>query len=135
MSGSIILLTPRMEIYAADSTLALVEADIVKAFKARAVDSAYTVIRYQEMFLPPHKYVLSLCQTLNVQVPLARLLLERTKSVELGPMLQINLISRTPVFVLREEGIFGANNLAFEIGSESWVVLGKSCSMQCAISN
>jgi hypothetical protein len=43
---SSILFTLGMEIYAADSTLALIEADIVKAFKACPVDSAYTVIRY-----------------------------------------------------------------------------------------
>lgn len=76
-----------MEIYAADSTLALIEAYVVKALKARAVNSAYTMVRYQEVFLPPHKYVLSLCQTLDIQIPLTRLLLERTKRVELGPML------------------------------------------------
>ncbi len=135
MSESTILLTLGMEIYAANRTLALIETDIVKAFKARPANSAYTVIRYQEVLLPPHKYVISLCQTLNVQVSLPRLLLEWTKSVELCPMLQINFISRAPVFVLCEKRIFGPDNLAFEIGSKGWMVLRKSCSMRCAISN
>jgi hypothetical protein len=123
---STILLTLGVEINAADSTLALVEADIIEAFKARTTNCAYTVIRYQEVFLPSHKYVLSLCQTRNVKVPLARLLLERKKSSELGPMMQINLISRTPIFMLCEKRIFGADNLAFEIGGKSWVVLGEA---------
>jgi len=135
MLGSTILLALGMEIYAANSTLALIEADIVKALKARAANSSYTVIRYQEVFLPPHKYILSLCQTLNVNVPFTRLLLEWTKGIKLGPMLQINFISRPPVFVLCEERILGADNLAFEICSKSWVVLGEACGMRCAISN
>jgi hypothetical protein len=91
--GSTILLTLGMEIYAANSTLALIEADIVEALEARPTNSAYTVIRYEEVFLPPHKNILSLCQTLNVEVSLPRLLLKRTKGVELGPMLQIYFIS------------------------------------------
>lgn len=82
-----------MEIYATDGTLALIEADIVEAFKARPVNSAYTVIRHQEMFLPPHENILSLCPTLNIKVPLPHLLLKRTKGVEFGPMLQIDFIS------------------------------------------
>lgn len=58
MSGSTILLTFSMKIYATDGTLALIEADIIEPFKARPADSAYTVIRYQEVFLPPHKNIL-----------------------------------------------------------------------------
>jgi len=93
MLGSTILLTLGMEIYATDGTLALIEADIVEAFKARPANGAYTVIWYQKVFLPPHKNILPLCQTLNIKVPLPRLLLKRTKGVEFGPMLQIDFIS------------------------------------------
>ena len=82
-----------MEIYATDCSMALIEADIVEAFKARPTNSAYTVIRYQEVFLPSHKNILSLCQPLNIQVSLPRLLLKGTKGAELGPMLQIYFIS------------------------------------------
>lgn len=101
-----ILLALGMKINSADCALALVETDVVEAFKTCSTYGSYPVIWYKKVLLPPHKYVLSLRQTLNMQVAFARLLLKWTEGIEFSPVLEINLISRAPVFMLREKRIF-----------------------------
>ena len=56
----VILLALGMKIDAADSTRALVEADIVESFKTGTSDGLDLVIRYQEVFLPTHEDVFPL---------------------------------------------------------------------------
>lgn len=55
-----------MEIYAANFTLQLVEADVVESLKTRSADRPDTVIRDKEMLLPSHKDILSLGELWNI---------------------------------------------------------------------
>ncbi len=79
------------------------------------------------MFLPPHKDILSLSHSGDVKVALPSLLLKWPESGEFSPVLQIDFVGRTPVLVLSEKRVFRANDLAFKIGGEGWVVFGQSC--------
>src|SRR5436305_14120414 len=55
-----LLLTPRMKIDPADPSLHLIKGNVIETFKACALYTRHTVVRYQEPFLPLHEYVLSL---------------------------------------------------------------------------
>jgi hypothetical protein len=92
-----------MKVNSADSALTLVEADVVEAFKTCSTYGSHTVVWYQKVLFPPHENVLPLRQAVDMQVSFARLFLIRAKSVELSPMLEINFIGRSPVFVLCEK--------------------------------
>ncbi len=81
-----------MEIYSANSTFDLVEADVVKAFKTCATNRPYPVIRDQEVLLPTHENIFSLRQARDVEIALPSLLLERAKGREFGPVREISLI-------------------------------------------
>ncbi len=61
-----------------------------------------------------------------MEIPLSRSFLERSECGELCPVLQINLIIRSPVLMLRQECVFGADNFAFEIGRKSWMIFGQA---------
>lgn len=69
-----LLLTVLMEINSAHFALELIEAYVVEAFKASAADGTDTMIRHQEMLLPPHEYVVALRQVWNMEVGPFRLL-------------------------------------------------------------
>jgi hypothetical protein len=101
-----ILLALGMKVYSADCALALIEADVVEAFKTCSTYGSYPVIWYKKVLLPPHKHVLPLRQTLNMQVAFARLFLKWTEGIEFSPVLEINFIGRAPVFMLCEKRIF-----------------------------
>jgi hypothetical protein len=85
------------------------------------------MVREEEVFLPAHEDVLALRDVRDVEVALAGLSLEGTEGLELGPVLEVDLVGRAPVFVLGEEGVFGADDFAFEVGRERWVVFGEAC--------
>lgn len=112
-----------MKIDAADFTLDLVEADVVEALEAGTCYRPDCVIRDQEVLLPPHKDGFPLSGITNCDGSLPGLLLERAEGGELGPVAQVNLAVRTPVFMLGVEAVFGTNNLAFKVCRESGVVL------------
>ncbi len=76
-----------MEVYSANSPLNLVEADIVEALKAGTGDCSHSVIWDQEVLLPSHKDVLSLCHPGYVKVAFPGLLLKWPESREFGPVL------------------------------------------------
>jgi len=76
-----------MEVYSTDCPLNLVEADVVESLKAGTSNCSHSVVRNQEMFLPPHEDILSLCHTRNVKVSLPSLLLKWPESREFGPVL------------------------------------------------
>jgi len=76
-----------MEVYSAYGPLNLVEADVVETFKAGTSDCSHSVIRNQEMFLPPHEDVLSLCHARDVKIALPSLLLKWSKRGEFCPVL------------------------------------------------
>lgn len=94
----------------------LVKADIVKPLEARPADRAHAMVREQEVFLPAHEDVLALGDVGEVEVALAGLFLQGAEGRELGPVLEVHLVGRAPVLVLREEGVFRADDLAFEVG-------------------
>jgi len=116
-----------MEVYPAYGPLTLVEADVVEALKAGAADRAHAMVGEEEVFLPAHEDVLALRHVGDVEVALAGLFLEGAEGLELGPVLQVDLVGRAPVFVLGEEGVFGADDFAFEVGCEGWVVFCEAC--------
>lgn len=48
-----------MEVYSTDGPRDLVEADVIKSFKASAIDARHSMIRYKEVFFPSHEQVFS----------------------------------------------------------------------------
>lgn len=112
-----------MKVDAADFTLNLVEADVVKALEAGTCYGADSVIGDQEVFLPPHKDGFPLSGITDRDGTLSSLLLEWAEGGELGPVAQVNLAVCTPVVMLGVEAVFGPNDLAFKVCRESWVVL------------
>ncbi len=105
-----------MEIYAANSTLDLIEADVIEPFKAGPVDIRHTMIRNKEVLLPPHEDILTLRIVLVREVRLLRLLCQWSPRSESRPMLHVGLVGRTPVWMLGLEGVFRADDLALEKG-------------------
>lgn len=97
-----LLLALGVEINPTHCPLNLVKTDIIKSFKTCTAYCPYSMIGDQEMFLPSHEYILSLCQAWDWKAFL-RLLLKWTKRREFCPMLQIDLICRSPVLMLRKE--------------------------------
>jgi len=63
-----LLLTLRMEIDTADIARDLIEANVVEAFETGSGNSPHTMIRNEEVFLPPHKDILSLSIVLVAEV-------------------------------------------------------------------
>lgn len=55
-----LLLAFGVEIYATNTSLLLVEANVVKPLKAGTVDRGDTMIGHQKVFLPAHEDVLAL---------------------------------------------------------------------------
>ena len=55
-----LLLALCMEVNALDCSSHLVETNVIEAFEACAVDCSDTVIRHQEILLPPHEKMLLL---------------------------------------------------------------------------
>ncbi len=116
-----------MEVDTADLPAHLVEADVVEALEARAVDRPNSVVRDQEVFLPPHEDVLPLIQVLDHCRPaLFRLLEVRPEGGELVPVVEIDLLAGAPSLVLGDEAVFRANDLALKVCRERGVVVGQA---------
>lgn len=49
-----------MEVYAAHSSLDLVEADVIEPLEASTWDRPYSMVGNKERFLPSHEYVFTL---------------------------------------------------------------------------
>lgn len=62
-----------MEVNPTDTAGHLIKADVVKAFETRSGYGADTVIRYQEVLLPPHEYIFSLRVVLVTEIGYTRL--------------------------------------------------------------
>lgn len=116
-----------MKVDTTNSTLNLVETYVVKALETRTTYGPDSMIRDQEVFLPPHKYVFSLSQLRNMHLPLFHALQEWSESRELGPMLYVDFISRAPVLVFSKKCVFRPYNLTLEVGGQGWVVFSQSC--------
>lgn len=120
------LLTLRMEVDAVDIARDLVEADVVEALEAGARDLAHAVVGHEEGFLPAHEDVLALGGILEVEVGLLGLFGEGPPGGEAGPVLHVGLVGGAPGGVARLEGIFGADDFAFEEGGQGRVVGGEA---------
>jgi hypothetical protein len=89
-----------------DSTyfsLDLIETDVIKAFKGSPDYCSNSVVWDQEMFLPSHENVISLCQIRDGDGTLASYLLVRAESAKLGPVANVHFVVCAPVIVLGEE--------------------------------
>ncbi len=122
-----LLLALRVKVDAAHSPGYLVKAYIVEPLEACAGDRPNTMIWYQEILLPPHEDILPLREILVVEVCLLRLFSQGTPRRKSRPVLHVRLLGCAPGFVLRLESMFGANDLAFEVGGESRMIFRQAC--------
>jgi hypothetical protein len=76
-----------VEIDPANRSLYLIKADVVETLKTGTTDCSYSVIWDQEVFLPSHEYVLSLCDLRDMEIAFSGLLLKWPEGGEFGPML------------------------------------------------
>lgn len=81
-----------MEIYPINTSLYLVEADVIETLETRTVDCAHSVVRNKEVLLPTHENILLLSQVGDMEVALLSLFLVGSERAELGPMLQIDFV-------------------------------------------
>ena len=116
-----------MEIYSTDSSLNLVEADVVETLEARTVDCPNAVVGYEKVFFPPHKDVLLLRIVLYQDIALLGLLRKLSESAKLCPMRQVNAVVGAPRFVLGHETVLGTDDFALEIRRQGRMVLGQAC--------
>ena len=115
-----------MEVDPADGAVDLVEADVVEALEAGADDVAHAVVRDQEGFLPAHEDVLALVEVLVLELRVAGLLAQGPEGGEARPVLHVGPLRRAPFLVVRAEGVFGPDDLAFEVGRQGGVVFGQA---------
>jgi hypothetical protein len=116
-----------VEVYPADFSLDLVEADVVEPLKARPSYGTNPVVGNQEVLLPSHKDVFSLGGVSNHDGALACLFLEGTEGGKFGPMAQVNLHVGAPIIMFGEEVVLGSDNLALKVCCESWMVFSEAC--------
>lgn len=105
-----------MKVNAADLTLNLVEAYVVKPFEACPANRPNAVIRYQEMLLPTHEDMFPLWGICDSDRAFPCLLQEGPEGAEFGPVAQVHLCVGPPFVMLGDETIFATNDLAFEVG-------------------
>ena len=116
-----------MKVDAAYLSLYLVEADVVESLEARVPDGPDPVVGHEEVFLPPHEYVLPLVHVLDRRSrALAHLFLERPKRRELAPVRIVDLLACAPLLVLRDEAVFAADDLALKVCGKGRVVVGQA---------
>lgn len=111
-----------MKVNSAHAPTPLVKADIIEALKTRPCNRAHPVIRDEEVLLPAHEDVLALRQVGDVQVPPPRSSAEGAKRLELRPVLQVHLVRRAPVVVLRQKRVLRSDDLALKVRRQGWVV-------------
>lgn len=112
-----------MEIRALNIARNLIERNVVKALKTRSIYGANLVIRHQKELLPPHVYDPLLCVIVNLVAALLHcLFVVRLEFVKNLPVREIANVVRAPVRVFGLEGVFRADDFAFEEGCEAWVV-------------
>lgn len=126
-SAQNVLLAIRMEINPIDRPGHLVEAYIIKSLETRPADLCDPMIRHQKFLFPSHKHVFAVRGILVVEVGLLSLFGEGPPGGEARPVLHIFLVAGAPVVVAGLEGVFGADDLAFEKGGEGCVFGGEAC--------
>jgi hypothetical protein len=123
-----------VEIDAGNGPLNLVEADVIESFETGTAERAYTVVGDQELLLPPHEDILTLRQAWDLEVQLPGVLVVWAEGGKFGPVLEVYQVRRAPVWMLGEEGVFGANELSFKIGREGRVIVRQACLTQPTVS-
>lgn len=103
-----------MEVYATDSTRALIEADVVEPLETSAGDRFHLVVGHEEIFLPPHEQVFALCKVLKSKAGRSRLFGEWPPGRKSSPMLHVYLFSGAPLGMSCLEGVFRADYFSFE---------------------
>ena len=111
-----------MEIYAFDAAGNLVEADVIEALEASAVDGLYTMVRNQKIFFPTHEQMFFLHPVLFYHFWSAGVLGKRLVRWKSTPVLAIDLLVRSPLGVLGNECVFAADDLALKVRSQAWMV-------------
>lgn len=94
----------------------LVETDIVKALEAGAHNLAHAVVGHEKRFLPAHEDVFALRVVLVLEIWLLGLFGQGAPGGEAAPVLHVGLVGGAPGGVAGLEGVFGADDLAFEVG-------------------
>ena len=126
MKNSSLLLTFCMEVDPADGAVDLIEADVIEALEAGADDVPHAVVGDQEGLFPAHEDVLALVEVRVVEFGVLRLLAEGTEGREARPVLHVGPVRRAPFLMVSAERIFGPDDLAFEVGGQSGVVLSEA---------
>ena len=93
----------------------LIETDVVKAFEACARDGAHAMIWYQEVLLPSHENVFSVCEVFLHEIWSLCLPGQWPPGREAVPMLHIDLLVRAPFGMARVERIFSSDDFAFKV--------------------
>lgn len=117
-----VLLALGVKVYTTNTTFLLVKTDVVEALETSTVDSPYAMVGHKEVFFPPHKDILSLGQVWYHDGPLTHLFAVLSKRRKLAPVIQIDLVRRTPTFMFRDKPILAADNLTLKVGCQRWVV-------------
>lgn len=121
------LLALCMEIYPADCSFNLVEADVVEPFEARPRDSPHAMIRDEEVFFPPHEDVFSLGEIAVREVGSLSLFSQRAPGRKPRPVIHVSPLRCAPFFVTGLEGVFGSNDFSFEERRQGRVIFRKAC--------
>ena len=116
-----------MEIYPTHCPCHLVETNVVEPFETSTHDLANAVIRYQEVFLPPHEDVLALGAVLIVEIRFLSLLGKRLPGRKARPVLHISFVSSSPARLSGTKGVLWTDYFTFEVGGKGWVVFGQAC--------
>lgn len=111
-----VLRTIRMEVNPINRPPHLIETNIIKPLKARPIDLPDPMIRHQELLLPAHEHILAVRAVLVVEVGLLGLFCEGPPGLEARPVLHVFFVAGAPVAVPGLEGVFGADDFAFEEG-------------------
>lgn len=116
----------RVEINAAHGSLYLVETDIIESFKAGARDCSDSVVRDEEVFLPPHEHVLMLGKVTKCEISLLGLFSKWFPCRKPRPMMDIGLLVGSPFLVASNEAVFSANHLALKESCQSRVIFSEA---------
>ena len=112
-----------MEVNPGHRSFDLVEADVVKALETCARYCSHAMIGNEEIFLPPHENVLTLCKIPVGKIWSLCLPGQWTPCWESCPMVHICFLGRSPRFMVRFESVFGADDLSLEECCQSGMVL------------
>lgn len=115
-----------MEIYTADGSLHLVEADIIESLEASPGNRPHPVVRDEKIFLPPHENMFTLGEIPVAEIRSLCLLREWSPCWEPSPVVHIGFLRCTPCFVSRLEGMLGPDDFPFEESSQRWMIFRKA---------